>query len=69
MTDRFKSAPLPIGLAAITILFLVTVAATPPPPAQSTSFADRLYPARHSYIRYGDQRYSRWRSRYEQRSP
>jgi hypothetical protein len=37
MTDRFKSAPLPIGLAAITILFLVTVAATPPPPAQSTS--------------------------------
>ena len=37
MTDRFKSGRLPIGIAAIAIVFLVTVAATPPTPPPSTS--------------------------------
>jgi hypothetical protein len=37
MTGRFESGRWPIGVAAIAIVFLVTLAATPPTPSPSTS--------------------------------
>jgi hypothetical protein len=46
MTDHFKSKRLPTGLAAIAIVFLLTVAAAPPTPAPPASSPTVTIPRR-----------------------